>query len=92
MGAEDHGRVLGDLVELVDEDRALLAERLDDELVVDDLTTDIDRWLADRQGQLDDVDRALDARAESPGTGQEDLGDGCFHGAPRLIGIAVHQA
>src|SRR6266446_6920466 len=35
--AEDHGRVVRNLVELVDEDRALLTERLDDEAIVDDL-------------------------------------------------------
>ena len=91
VGAEDHGRIVRDFVELVHEDRALLAERLDDEPVVDDLATHVDGRLAHRQRQLDDVDRALDARAKSAGPGQEDLGDRGFHGAPCLIGIPAHR-
>src|SRR5437899_3191781 len=75
--------------ESVDEDRALLAQGVDDQPVVDDLATDVDRRLAHRQRELDDVDRALDTRAESPGTGQQDLGDGCLQDAPCLIGVQL---
>jgi hypothetical protein len=91
VGTEDHGRVVRHLVELVDEDRALLAERLDHEPVVDDLAAHVDRRLAHRQRQLDDVDRALDAGAKSTRPRQEDLADGCFHKAPCFAGIPAHR-
>ena len=47
----------GDLVDLVDEDRAALLELVDDVRVVDDLLAHVDRRAALRQRALDDLDR-----------------------------------
>ncbi len=50
---------------LVDEMRALGAQRLHHVPVVDDLLADIDGVRADFQRQLHDIDGAIDARAEA---------------------------
>jgi len=62
---EHDRRIVGHLAQILDEHRALRLERVDDELVVDDLVTDIDgcAMLLDRQ--LDDADRTVDAGAEA---------------------------
>ena len=73
VGAEDHGGVVGHLVQLVDEVRALGAQRLHHVAVVDDLLAHVDRRGAHLQRELDDVDRAVDAGAEAAGPGQHDL-------------------
>ena len=75
MGAEDHRGVVWHLVQLVDADGALGAQRFHHVPVVHDLTAHVDGRAADRQRQLDDVDGALDARAEAARPGQKDLGD-----------------
>jgi hypothetical protein len=66
VGAEDrvdlrHAR------ELVDEDRALGAQRVDDVPVVHDLVADVDGWAVEVERDGDDVDRAIDARAVAAG-------------------------
>ena len=73
MGGEDDGRSVGYLVELIDEDRPPLFQPLDHIAVVDDLMADIDRRSIARQRLLDDLDRAIDAGAESAGRGQQDM-------------------
>jgi hypothetical protein len=73
VGAEDHRRVVGHLVQLVHEVGALGPQRLHDVPVVHDLLAHVDRRRADLQGQLDDVDRAIDPRAEAAGPGQHDI-------------------
>ena len=99
VGGEDHRPVVRHLVELVDEDRALGLEALDHEAVVDDLVPDIDRPAIAREGALDDLDRAIDARAEAARTGKQDrerlLGVGheqrlCCGPARSLAGLADH--
>ena len=72
MGREDHRPVVGNLVELVDEHRAQLAQAIDDEAVVDDLVADIDRRAELLERQLDDLDRAVDAGAKSARRGDQD--------------------
>ena len=69
VGAEDGHRAGRDLVELVDEDRAAGAQILDHVAVVHDLVTHIDRRAVFLQRPLDDLDRPLDAGAESRGAG-----------------------
>ena len=72
-----HG-VVGNLVHLLDEAGALVAQLVDDVAVVDDLLAHVDRAVADLEGLLDDVDRAHDARAEAAQAGDEELLDaGC---------------
>ena len=61
------------LVELLDEHRALLAQVVDDELVVHDLVAHVDRRAVALERALDDVDRAFDAGAEAAGVGEEDV-------------------
>ena len=80
VGAEHHRRAGRHLVELVDEDRALGAQVVDDELVVDDLVPHVDRRAELREGLLDDGDRAVDAGAEAAGIGQDDVHQAPFAG------------
>ena len=61
---EHHRGAFGNLVELLDEDRAATLEIGDDVLVVDDLLADVDGCAALLERELDGLDRALDARAE----------------------------
>ena len=62
MGREDGDRALGDLIlELVDEDRAALAQRLHDVLVVDDLLPHVDRRAVQLERAFDGLDSAVDA-------------------------------
>ena len=77
MGGEDH-RLLGvrDLVELLDEDRALRLEVLDDVAVVDDLVADIDRRPEPLERQLHDLDGAIDAGAEAARRAEQDARGG----------------
>ena len=70
---EDYRRAVGHLVELVDEHRAELAQPLDHVHVVHDFVAHVDRRAEQRDGALDDVDRAIDAGAESTGVGEQDL-------------------
>ena len=65
VGAEDGDGAFGNLVEFLDEDGALGAQRFDDVLVVDDLVPDVDGRAVERQRALDDLDRAFDAGAEA---------------------------
>ena len=74
---EDHGIAGRHFLEFLDEDRALLLQILDHVLVVDDLVTNVDRRTVHRDCALDDLDRAIDARAETARLGQQDFGVGC---------------
>src|SRR5262249_26784723 len=58
-----------DLVDLVDETRALGVQSLDDMPVVNDFMTHIDRRPIFFEGALDDLDRWFDPRAEASGLG-----------------------
>ena len=77
MGGEDGDRALGDrVVELLDEDRAALAQLLDHVLVVDDLLADVDRRAVQLERALDGLHGPVDARAVAAGRGEEKLLDG----------------
>ncbi len=67
MRAEDRHAARRDLVDLVDEPRALGAQPLDDVTVVDDLVPDIDRRAVFLDRALDDLDRAFDSGAKPSG-------------------------
>ena len=74
--AEDQQRALGRVGGVVDEDGALGAQVLDDVSVVHDLVAHVHRRAEARERQLDDLDGAVDARAEAARTGEDDLHDG----------------
>ena len=63
---------LGHLVGLLDEDRAAFSQRLDDELVVDDLLAHVHGRTVELEGLFDDVDGAVHTGAVSAGSRQED--------------------
>ena len=70
MRAEHQQRAFGNLGGIVDEDGALAAQILDDVPVVDDLVAHVDRRAVAGEAQLDDLDGAVDARAETAGIGE----------------------
>jgi hypothetical protein len=72
MGAEDGNAAGRDLVELVDEMRALGAQPLDDVAVVHDLVAHIDRRTVFLDRPLDDLDRPLHPGAKAPGLREND--------------------
>jgi len=72
MGGEDHGRVGRDLLQLLDEHRALGLQVLDDGPVVHDLVPHIDRRAIEAQRLFDDLDGAVDPRAKSAWAGEQD--------------------
>ena len=72
VGREHDGPVVRHLVELVDEDRALGLEILDDIAVMHDLVADIDRPAVALDGALDDLDGTVDAGAEAARAGEQD--------------------
>ncbi len=72
MGAEHGDGAFRHLVELIDEDRATLAQILDHMAVMDDFVPHIDRRTVFDERPLHDIDRADDARAEAAGLSQED--------------------
>jgi hypothetical protein len=78
VGREDGRRALGDrVVELLDEDRAALAQLSHDVLVVHDLLADVDRRAVELERALDGLDRTVDARAiPARGGEQQPLGGG----------------
>ncbi len=73
VGAEDHVAVVGNLVELVDEDRALALEVVDDVAVVHDLVANVNRRAEQLDRALDDLDRAVDAGAKAAGIGEQNF-------------------
>ncbi|MNL08466.1 hypothetical protein D3C87_1291890 [compost metagenome] len=80
VGAEDHDHVVRHLIQLLDEDRATIAQVFDDEFVVDHFVAHIDRRPEDFQGAVDDFDRPVHAGAEATGVGEFDL-----HAVPRVL-------
>ena len=75
VGAEDGDAAGRDLVDLVDETRALGAQPLDDVAVVHDLVPDVDRRAVLFERALDDLDRAFDPGAETSRLSQHDPHD-----------------
>ena len=73
MRAEDQRRACRHLAQIFHEHRALRFQVLDDELVVDDFVPHVDRGTVRTERALDDLDRAIDAGAESAGLGEKDL-------------------
>ena len=71
VGAEHRVGAVGNLADLLDEDRALGLEVLDHMAVVDDLVAHIDRRLVLIQRPLHDLDRPHDAGAEAARLGQD---------------------
>ncbi len=73
MGGKHDGRVgLRDFVQFFDEDGALGLEGIHHVAVVDDGVADIDRRAIFLERQFDDLDRPVDARAESAWASEKD--------------------
>ena len=85
MRAEDSDGARRDLGQLFDENRAFGLEAVDDEFVVNDLVTDVDRRSVLLERPLDDFDGAHHAGAESARLRKKD-----FHG--RAAGARVGAA
>ena len=87
---EDGRRALGHgVVDLVDEDRAALAQLLDDVLVVDDLLAHVDRRAVELERALDGLHGAVDARAVAARGGEQQLLDGEGHDAKSRLRAAA---
>ena len=71
--AENHRTAVGHFVQVLDEDRAFLAQILDDVGVVHDLVAHVDRRAELLDGPLDDLDRAVDAGAEAARLREQDF-------------------
>ena len=67
---EDDRPVVGRLLELLDEDGALVTQAVDDVAVMHDLVPDIDGCAPFLERHLDDLDGAIDAGAESARRGE----------------------
>src|SRR5512142_3342648 len=87
MGAEYGHRAVWNFVQFLDEACALVLQRVDDMLVVDDLVADVDGLAELLQRALDDVDGANDAGAKSTGLGENDSHrDSCLLGRSARTG------
>ena len=86
VGAEDDEGALGNLGLLLDEDRAALAQLLDDVLVVDDLLADVDGRAVDVERVLDRLHGAVDPGAVTARGRQEDA-----RGRVQLGGRHAHR-
>src|SRR3546814_629938 len=82
VGAEDNVGVVGDFVQLLDEDRAALLEVVDHVAVVHDFVAHVDRRAERLDRTLDDLDRAVDAGAEAAGIGEDDVHKYPFYRRP----------
>ena len=76
--AEDDGGAGRHFVEFLDENRAALAQVLDDETVVHDFVAHVDRRAQGFDRALDDLDGAIDAGAETSGIGEHDVHAGHY--------------
>ena len=81
---EHEQRSLGNLVGFVDEDHALIFERLDDVAIVDDLLTHVDGCAVLLEGLLDGLDRAVDAGAVAARLGEEHALGAALAGGRRI--------
>ena len=87
VGGEEQRGPERHLGQIIDKRHAAAAKMLDHVLVVDDLVIDVDRRLERRQGQLERLDRHVDAGTKPARTGQED-----FHISMVVGGCGIGQA
>ena len=87
--AEDHGRAVRHLVELVHEHRTHAAQAVHHEAVVHDLVAHVDRRAEELDRALDDVDGAVHAGAEAAGIGEDDLHGARFSRNASMISSAA---
>ena len=73
--AEDHRAAGRNVGKLIDEDRALALQALDDKPVVHHLVAHIDRCAELRERLLDDGDGAIDTGTETTRIGEQDIHD-----------------
>ena len=73
VGRENHGGAIGNVGQIIDEDRAFSPQITDHMVVVNDFMPNID-WRAElTQRPLDDFDRAVDAGTKAARLGQQRL-------------------
>ena len=77
MGRKDHGAIIGTFVKFFDKNSALIAERINDKLVVNNLVAHIDGRAPFLQRHFHNLDRTVNARAE-PAWGSQIKGEGWF--------------
>src|SRR5262249_20050873 len=82
---------LRDFVQFLDEDRALGLKALDHVAVMDDFMAHIDGGAIFGEGELDDLDGALDAGAEAPRRGEIDGQRGTAGTPPIGLNRTVHR-
>ena len=70
MGAENDRGIIGHFVQLLDKDRALVAQRIHHILVMHHLMADIDRRAEQVQGAFHDADGPIDAGAKTARVGK----------------------
>ena len=70
VSGKHHGRAIGNIIQLVHENRPGLAQPIDNIAIVYDLVADIDRCPEQVERAFDDVDGAVDAGAKAAGVGK----------------------
>ena len=94
MGREDHGCAFGNVVRLLDEDRAALLQCPNDMQVVHDLFADIDRRAVMVESLFDGLDRAVHSRAITARSSKQHPTRALRFGIDggRLIGVECHTS
>ena len=88
MRRKHHRPTVGNFVEILDEHRALTAQLVDDEAVVDDFVTHIDRWTEALDRQFYDMDCAVDPGAKPARGGDQKAERGQRRGSGGGLGHA----
>ena len=73
MRTENHNAIVGHFVEFIDENRAALAQIIDNEFVVHDFMAHIDRRTEHIERAIDDFDGAIDTGAKAARIGETNL-------------------
>ena len=71
MRAKNNRHTIGNFVQLLNEDRALSLQRIDDIAVMDDLVPDIDWRAITLDRQIDDLYRPINTSAKAARRGDE---------------------
>ena len=75
VGAEDGDGAVGNVADFLDENRAFRAQGFDNAFVVNDFVAHIDGRAEPLDCPLDDLDGALNTRAEAARLGEDDMND-----------------
>ena len=89
MCREDHGSVVGALVEFFDEDRPFVFEFIDHVFVMHDFVAHVDGGPPFIERHFDDLDRPVHACAKAARGGEVEGEGGLGHGCLRLLGTEL---